>query len=107
MFQLEYPRMNIHVSRYCVLHKMGTPFGPEYANRLYSGVRRNVTGDLRFICVTENAEGLHPDIEIVPLNFEDFDDEMTLAHQENGWSNEMRKITLFKPGLIPNHAGGF
>jgi len=85
--------------------KWGKPFGPEYANRLYSGVRRNTTGDLRFVCVTEHPEGLHPDIEVVPLEFETFDDEMTKAHTENGWSNEMRKITLFKPGLIPNHSG--
>lgn len=86
--------------------KWGTLFGPEYANRLYSGVRRNVSGDLRFICVTEEPGGLHPGIEVVPLEFESFDTEMmTAPFDSRRKSVEMRKVALYKSGLIPNHKG--
>lgn len=86
--------------------KWGTLFGPEYVNRLYSGVRRNVTGDLRFVCVTEVAEGLHPGIEVIGLEFEPFDhDMMTAPHPSKRSSVEMRKVALYKPGLIPDHSG--
>lgn len=86
--------------------KWGTLFGPEYVNRLYSGVRRNIAGDLRFVCVTEQAEGLHPGIEVVPLEFETFDDAMMNAPFDSRRSSvEMRKVALYKPGLIPNHKG--
>ena len=37
--------------------KWGTLFGPEYVNRLYSGVRRNLDADIRFLCMTENSAG--------------------------------------------------
>ena len=43
--------------------KWGTAFGPEYVKRLYSGVRRNLSVPVRFFCMTEIREGLHPDIE--------------------------------------------
>lgn len=42
-------------------------YGPEHVNILYHSVKRNTTVHHRFICVTDNAEGLHPDIEVVPL----------------------------------------
>ena len=52
--------------------KWGTLFGPEYVNRLYSGVRRNIQAEVRFFCMTEHAEGLHSDIEVLPLPVEPF-----------------------------------
>ena len=45
----------------------GTAFGPEYFNRLYSGVRRNLSVLVRFFCMTEIREGLHPEIEVLDL----------------------------------------
>jgi len=42
-------------------------YGPEHVNILYHSVKRNTTVPHRFICVTDNAEGLHSDIEVVPL----------------------------------------
>ncbi|MFQ5561932.1 MAG: hypothetical protein ACE5FO_00020 [Parvularculaceae bacterium] len=47
--------------------KWGTRYGPEFANRLYRAVRRNVTGSLRFVCFTEDPAGLDPDIDAQPL----------------------------------------
>src|SRR5688572_27758484 len=43
--------------------KWGTLYGPEYANRLYAMVRRHTTGPIRFVCLTDDRTGLHPEIE--------------------------------------------
>ena len=59
--------------------KWGTAFGPEYVNRLYSGVRRNLKAPVRFLCMTEHADGLHPDVEVLDLPVEPFHDEMNAA----------------------------
>jgi len=42
-------------------------YGPEHVNVLYHSVQRNTTVPHRFICVTDDPKGLHPDIEVVPL----------------------------------------
>ena len=47
--------------------KWGTKYGPEYANRLYGMVRRNVSGPLRFVCMVDDPEGLRPEIEPLAL----------------------------------------
>lgn len=47
--------------------KWGAMYGPEYVNRLYGMARRNTTGDLRFICFTDDATGLREEVEAFPL----------------------------------------
>lgn len=47
--------------------KWGTKYGPEYVNNLYAGVKRNLTVPFNFICITDDAQGLHPDIKTYPL----------------------------------------
>ena len=47
--------------------KWGTKYGPEYVNRLHSMVRRHLTIPHRFVCLTDNREGLHADIETFPI----------------------------------------
>ena len=47
--------------------------------QLYSGVRRNIQAEVRFFCMTEHAEGLHSDIEVLPLPVEPFADPMNAA----------------------------
>lgn len=47
--------------------KWGTRYGSEFANRLYSMVRRHVTGELRFVCFTDDTSGLNAAIETMPL----------------------------------------
>ena len=85
--------------------KWGTVFGPEYVNRLYSGVRRNLNGDVRFLCMTENSEGLHPDVEVLELPNEPFSEPMNAALAVANRQGAMRKTSLFKSGLIPDLEG--
>ena len=85
--------------------KWGTAFGPEYVNRLYSGVRRHLARNLRFLCMTERAEGLHPEIEHLPLPDEPFRPAMDAALAKADRKGAMRKVSLFRPGLIPDLAG--
>jgi hypothetical protein len=47
--------------------KWGTKYGPEYVNRLYGMVRRNITPPFRFVCLADTAEGLRPEVEFFEL----------------------------------------
>jgi hypothetical protein len=85
--------------------KWGTAFGPDYVNRLYSGVRRNLDRPIRFFCMTEDARGLHPDVEVLPLPDEPFRAEMDAALAVADRQGAMRKISLFREGVIPGGAG--
>ena len=85
--------------------KWGTPFGPEYVNRLYSGVRRNLARPVRFLCMTERPEGLHPEIEVLELPVEPFAGPMNAALAVANRQGAMRKVSLFRPGLVPDLNG--
>ena len=50
-----------------VCMKWGTLYGPEYVNRLYAMVARNLTRPFRFVCFTEDASGLRGEVEVRPL----------------------------------------
>ena len=92
-----------HANIICI--KWGTLFGSEYVNRLYSGVRRNIEVEVRFFCMTENADGLHPDIEVLSLPVEPFADPMNAALAVANRQGAMRKTSLFRNGLIPDLEG--
>jgi hypothetical protein len=47
--------------------KWGTRYGPDYVNRLYRAVLRNITGPLRFVCFTDDGSQLAQGIEVQPL----------------------------------------
>ncbi len=85
--------------------KWGTLFGPEYVNRLYSGVRRNLDRPVRFLCMTDRAEGLHPDVEVLDLPEEPFRAEMDAALAVANRQGAMRKVSLFRQGAIPDLEG--
>jgi hypothetical protein len=73
--------------------KWGTKYGPEYVNKLHSMVRRNLHRPFRFVCLTDNAQGIDPSIEVKPIpavGFDEFDQRKpwTFAH---GWL----KLTSF------------
>lgn len=72
--------------------KYGTYYGPEYVNRLYAGVKRNLTRPFRFVCVTDNHEGFRPEIEVVPLPT----DPGVVGRR---WPNIFVKLCLFKDGF--------
>ena len=67
--------------------KWGDKFGPEYVNRLYGMVARNLTLDFRFICFTEVPKGIRPEVEIQPLPELDIPEGLP----ERGWM----KLTLY------------
>ncbi len=93
------------VNSICI--KWGSLFGPEYVNRLYSGVRRNLSESVRFFCMTEDAAGLHPDIEVLPLPEEPYQDRMNAALAVANRQGAMRKTSLFRTGLVPDLEGPF
>ena len=71
--------------------KWGKGYGVEYANILYSMVLRNTRRPLRFICFTDDANGLAPGIEALPLPPID----LPPSHQWKAW----RKISLWQRDL--------
>lgn len=77
--------------RNVICMKWGTKFSPEYVNILSASVRRNLTGEYRFVCFTDDAQGLDKRIEVAPLPT------MTglEGRPERGW----RKLTLFQEKL--------
>lgn len=63
--------------------KQGKLYGPHYVNILHASLRRHATLDFRFVCFTEDRDGLDPAIEARPL-----------PYWLRGWWN---KIPLFAP----------
>jgi hypothetical protein len=47
--------------------KWGTKYNSEYVNKLYGMVRRNLTLPFTFHCMTEDPQGLHSGIHVLPL----------------------------------------
>lgn len=85
--------------------KFGTAYGSEYVNRLYAGLRRNTASRLRFLCMTDDPVGLAPGIEIIPLPHEPFHDRMFALMKSRGWRAPFQKISMFRPGLVPDLDG--
>ena len=75
--------------------KWGTKYGPDYVNRLYGMVARNITGPFRFVCITDRTEGLRPEVETIPLP------ELGCPHPQRTFG-QWRKVVLWGreiPGL--------
>lgn len=68
--------------------KWGRKYGADYVNRLFSMVRRQLSIPHRFICLTDDPNGLEPTIQTVPL---------PPSSLEFCWS----KLWIFSPGLAP------
>ena len=70
--------------------KWGNKYGCEYVNRLYNMVARNTTVDFKFVCFTDNGDGIDPNVEIRPLP------DMDLPEgPERGW----RKLATFRSDI--------
>ncbi|WP_347137584.1 hypothetical protein [Paracoccus sp. SSK6] len=71
--------------------KWGTLYSAADVNRLYHQVRRHLARPHRFICFTDDAQGLEPGIEAVPLP------ELGLpkGHGDTRW----RKLAIFRRDL--------
>ena len=72
--------------------KYGRYYGPFYVNRLYAGVKRNLARPFRFVCVTNDATGIRPEVECVP-----FAENPHVPGRK--WPNIFSKLTLFKDGF--------
>ena len=53
--------------RTIICMKWGTRYPATYANRLYAGVARHTAPGFRFVCFTDDAEGLRAEIDARPL----------------------------------------
>lgn len=71
--------------------KWGRMYGPEYVNRLRVGVARHLQRPHRFVCFTDDAQGLRPDIEAMPLP--------TLGLPQGQADLRWRKLSVFAPTL--------
>lgn len=47
--------------------KWGDRYGPHYVNNLYAGVKKHLHRPFRFVCVTDNPNGLAEGVEAVPI----------------------------------------
>ena len=78
------------IDKNIICMKWGDKFGPEYVNRLYKMVKKNISIPHRFVCFTDNGEGIVDGVEIrpiPPLNEEGIPDRM--------W----KKLTVFNKEL--------
>ncbi|MBP5985585.1 MAG: hypothetical protein KA538_00200 [Azonexus sp.] len=80
--------------------KWGTKYPAYYVNRLYAGVQRHLSRPFRFFCVTDDASGIRPEVEIIPLPVEPFAAQIATTLAESKRKGAFGKISLFKPGLI-------
>jgi len=71
--------------------KWGTKYGPEYVNRLYAMVARHLRGPFRFVCLTDRSEGVHPEVQCLPIPPLD----LPPGSPERGWT----KLTTFTADL--------
>ncbi len=67
--------------------KWGVKYGPEFVNKLYGMVSRNLSKPFRFVCLTDNSAGIHAGVDCLPLP------ELALPEgaPERGWN----KLTTF------------
>lgn len=77
--------------RFVLCMKWGKKYGPEYVNRLYNMVRRHLTGHFRFVCLTDDTQGLDPQVETFPIPSMD----LPSGIPERGW----KKLTTFAADL--------
>jgi hypothetical protein len=74
-----------------VCMKWGNLYSPEYVNKLYSMTKRNIQGNFRFVCLTDNPEGIRPEVECLPCPKIDIPE----PFNNTGW----RKLTLWAKSL--------
>jgi hypothetical protein len=52
---------------YVLCLKHGTKYSADYVNKLYNMVKRNCTLDYEFVCLTDDARDINPNVKIIPL----------------------------------------
>jgi hypothetical protein len=89
----------------CICIKYGARYGAEYPNRLYAGLKRHSSGDVRLFCMTDDRSGIRPEIEVLPLLEEAFYPAMLAEMARRGWKSPFRKVSLYNPDLVPDLDG--
>lgn len=85
--------------RQVICMKWGTLYGADYVNRLYNMVRRNLTGEFRFVCLTDDPTGIVEGVECFDCPTVD----IPAPYCNRGW----RKVSLWAEqvnGLEPGEA---
>ncbi len=54
-------------ARQVICINWGTKYGPRFVDRLYGMVARHLTPPFRFVCFTDSAAGMRPEVECHPL----------------------------------------
>jgi hypothetical protein len=73
--------------------KWGTKYGATYVNRLYGMVSRHLAGPFGFVCLTDDAAGVRPEVTCAPIPALP----AYPTSPERGWA----KIAAFSPTLAP------
>jgi hypothetical protein len=77
--------------RHVICMKWGRKYGPEYVNRLYAMVRRHLSGGFHFVCLTDDAQGISPEVTCLPIPAL----ELPSGIPERGWT----KLVTFSQDL--------
>jgi len=80
-------------TRLILCMKWGDVFSPEYVNILYRACCAHVTGPIRFVCLTDDANGLLPDIHALPIP------DIGLTQDQWYTSGVWPKLALFQKDL--------
>ena len=79
--------------RHVLCMKWGTKYGPEYVNRLYAMVRRHLGGEFSFVCLTDDAAGVRPEVRCLPIP--PLFVNLKPGQKDHGW----KKLTTFEADL--------
>ena len=85
------------MKRIVVCMKWGTLFNATYVNVLFNAVKAHCHSLDEFICITEDATGIHPDVKIQPIPDMPIDASYYAA---GAWP----KLGLFKRGVLPENS---
>lgn len=55
------------MKRQIIAIKWGQKYGPEYLNRLYGMIARNISPPFDFFCLTDDSTGVRPEVICLPL----------------------------------------
>lgn len=88
------------MSRCLICIKWGNKYPSYYVNRLYGGVKKNLSRSFDFYCMTDDAAGIRPEVNILPLPEETFSPVIRKELETSRRKGAFGKISLFKPGLI-------
>ena len=76
--------------------KWGKKFAAEYVNKLYGMVSRNITPPFRFVCFTDDTDGIRPEVECQPLPIIDYTIPVGTSGQwgkSRLWSKQLGDLT--------------